>query len=85
MRDRLSGQIALVTGATGGIGDAVSRRLAAEGAAVVVTDVDMRPLRRDGEGADGRMGRERSASHWTSAMRPRGATRSSGWSPNWAA
>jgi NAD(P)-dependent dehydrogenase (short-subunit alcohol dehydrogenase family) len=36
----LQGQIALITGAAGGIGSAITRALAAEGACVVATDLD---------------------------------------------
>src|SRR5262249_27065241 len=38
---RLSGKVSVLTGATGGIGEAIARRLAAEGARVVVTDLDV--------------------------------------------
>ncbi|WP_257232521.1 SDR family NAD(P)-dependent oxidoreductase [Streptomyces sp. Rer75] len=37
---RMTGRVAVITGAAHGIGAATARRLAAEGAAVVVTDVD---------------------------------------------
>ncbi len=41
---RLAGRCAVVTGAGGGIGRAISRRLAAEGARLVVTDIDQERL-----------------------------------------
>jgi 2-hydroxycyclohexanecarboxyl-CoA dehydrogenase len=37
---RFSGKVAIVTGAGGGIGSAIARSLADEGALVVVTDVN---------------------------------------------
>ena len=40
MTDRLSGKVALVTGAAGGIGTAIARSFAQEGARLLVTDAD---------------------------------------------
>ena len=66
MKADLSGKVAFVTGAAGGIGRAIARRFADNGAAIVVADIDgearARPRRTSC--------RARSRSRWTSATRP---------------
>ena len=44
LADRLAGRVAVITGAGRGIGRATARRLAAEGALVVIGDIDAEPL-----------------------------------------
>ncbi len=50
---RLEGRVALVTGGASGIGAATCRRLAAEGARVVVSDVNVEPAREVAAEIDG--------------------------------
>jgi 2-hydroxycyclohexanecarboxyl-CoA dehydrogenase len=50
---RLEGKVALVTGGASGIGAATCRRLAAEGAHVAVTDVNLEPAREIAAEIDG--------------------------------
>jgi NAD(P)-dependent dehydrogenase (short-subunit alcohol dehydrogenase family) len=40
MKMRLNGKTALVTGGASGLGDAIVRRFVAEGATVLITDID---------------------------------------------
>ena len=43
---KLNGRVAIVTGAAQGIGEAIAKRLASEGAAVVVADIDIEKAQR---------------------------------------
>jgi rhamnulose-1-phosphate aldolase/alcohol dehydrogenase len=55
----LEGRIALVTGGAGGIGAAVARRLLAEGASVLITDIDPQALEEARKALAAEAGRDR--------------------------
>jgi rhamnulose-1-phosphate aldolase/alcohol dehydrogenase len=57
----LSRRIALVTGAAGGIGKAIAERLAAEGAMVILTDIDLKKTRSAAEAINQKAGEENAA------------------------
>ena len=60
----LTGRVALITGGAGGIGMATARRLLAEGAAVVVCDIDREALAAAEAALVGEGGRDRVAALW---------------------
>ena len=57
----LSRRIALVTGAAGGIGKAVAERLAAEGAMVILTDIDLEKTRKAADAINQKAGEANAA------------------------
>ena len=74
MGDRVEGQIALVTGAASGVGAATAELLAAEGATVVLSDVNeamgMKTAERIGRGASFLKLDVSSSESWQAAMAP---------------
>jgi NAD(P)-dependent dehydrogenase (short-subunit alcohol dehydrogenase family) len=48
LTQRLAGKVAVITGGASGIGLATARRMAAEGATIVVGDMDSGPCRSQG-------------------------------------
>ena len=70
---RLQGRVAIITGAAGGIGAATASRLAAEGAAVLATDIAscdviVEQIQRDGGTALSMLHDVRSEVHWNDVV-----------------
>ena len=81
---RFNDRVAVVTGAAQGIGRAIARQLAEQGALVVIADIDGERRRESREGIDGLAASRRARGTWMCRFGAGSPPACARWPTNWA-